>query len=237
MILLSCKREKKPELKLLPAEWKDGETGAYAVIVKGDTIGKTVYKINYVKEGYKIDVLSEAESEGKKTSDHSVVTVEKNTLRPLKEEREIKTSGGAYSVDADYTRKSVKIKLKTPMGEKSTEIPLSGNFFDNEMVTMLLRNIPFEKGFSAKINSVVPLSATSVPIEITVMEKEKINVPAGEFEARKVNLKFAGSEVNIWYNENPPREMVKYEDKQSGLLMVLLSKKQFQVSGEKAEES
>lgn len=225
MFFLSCKREKKTEFKILPPEWKDGETTTYAVIVKGDTIGKSIYEINHVKEGYKIDVFTEVESGGKRTSDHSVVAVEKNTLKPLKEEREIKTSGGVYSVDADYTRKSVKIKLKTPMGEKSTEIPLSGNFFDNEVITMLLRNIPFEEGFTAKITSVVPLSATSVPIEINVLGKQKINVPAGKFASRKINLKFAGREVNIWYNEKSPREMLKYEDKQGSILMVLLSKK------------
>ncbi len=125
-------------------------------------------------------------------------------------------------MDADYTLKSVSIKLKAPMGEKSTEIPLSENSFDNEIITMLLRNIPFEQGYTAEITSVVPLSAVSVPINISVMEKEKVNVLAGEFETRRINLKFAGREINIWYDEKSPRKMVKYEDTQTGLLMVLL---------------
>ncbi len=87
---------------------------------------------------------------------------------------------------------------------------------------MLLRNIPFEQGYTAEITSVVPLSAVSVPINISVMEKEKVNVLAGEFETRRINLKFAGREINIWYDEKSPRKMVKYEDTQTGLLMVLL---------------
>lgn len=220
IIFLSCKREK-PGIKLLPCEWKDGEIRTYSVIVKGDTIGKTTYKIKYVKEGYEIDVLTEIESKGQKTSDHSIVTVEKNTLRPLKEERKISVGDLVYEVKAIYTQKNSKIKIKTPMGEKETQIELSENSFDNETITMVLRNIPFKTGYKAKIYSIVPLSATSVPIEINVMENEIIKVPAGEFESRKINLKFAGREINIWYNEKSPREMIKYEDTQQGITMVL----------------
>ncbi len=80
IVFLSCKREKKPELKLIAPEWEDGETATYALIVKGDTIGKSIYKINYVEEGYKINVLTEVESKDQKTSDHSIITVKKKTL-------------------------------------------------------------------------------------------------------------------------------------------------------------
>ena len=218
---VACAKKEEGKLSLRKPQWADGEVTNYDLSVAGESVGSLIYTIRETEtngeKSYEVDILTTMEG----TTDHSVVTIRRDGLKPLREARTLETQGGKYIIFANYTHDKVSIEANTPQGKKSTDLPIPENAFDNEVITLVLRTIPFKEGFKASLTSVAPISAVTVPIDVEVLGSEKITVSAGDFDCQKVKMKLAGRGIFIWYERNVPQRMIKYEDAQTGVTMSL----------------
>ncbi|MDX1951910.1 MAG: tetratricopeptide repeat protein [Verrucomicrobiota bacterium] len=85
---------------------------------------------------------------------------------------------------------------------------LDKQVWDNEQVVHLIRRLPLAPGYKATLSVISSLSrGANVPIELEVTRKEKISVPAGEFECFKVELNV---NQTFWYSTAPQRHLVRF---------------------------
>ena len=205
--------------------WADGEKGTYIIIQGKDTVGTSVYQIrqkDYDKtKAYQIEVKLSSEYQGRKNADNVILMVNQNDLKPLKLERTISAETDTYSFSALYGKEKIKIKAKTPQGEKQTDIDNPQDGYDNEEVIMLLRALPFKVGYKTTFTDVSVSGLISIPIDVEVVSLDTVIVPAGKFISYKVKMKFAGREVFAWYQKDKPNWMVQYGEPQMGTQLIL----------------
>ncbi|MEO0076373.1 MAG: DUF3108 domain-containing protein, partial [candidate division WOR-3 bacterium] len=127
-----------------------------------------------------------------------------------------------YSSTINYTKSNASIKMSTPMGEKSLDLPITANHYDNDEVTTLLRAVDLKQNEEQEINVVSGLAGSVIPIKIKALGTEKLTVPAGEFECNKYQLNLVGRQLNLWYEKTDARRMIKYLDVASNMAMELL---------------
>jgi len=220
---LACTKKEGGELSLRKPQWTDGEVTTYDVSVSGDSVGTLTYTIRETEtdgeKSYEIDIVTITEG----TTDHSVVTIKGDGLKPIRQARTLEMQGERSIVFANYSSDKVSIEAETPQGRRNIDLPIPKNVFDNEVIAVVLRTIPFEKGYRASLTSVAPISAVTAPMDVEVLGSEKITVPAGDFDCQKIKMKLAGREISLWYEKNAPQRMIKYEDAQTGITMSLTS--------------
>jgi hypothetical protein len=205
--------------------WADGEKSTYLVVQGKDTVGISVYQIrkkDYDKtKAYQIEVKLSSEYQGRKNTDNVILLVNQKDLKPLKLERTISVETDTYSFSALYGKEKVKIKAKTPQGEKQTDIDNPQDGYDNEEVIMLLRTLPFKVGYKTTFTDVAVAGLISIPLDVEVVSLDTVTVPAGKFSCYKVKMKFTGREFFAWYQKDKPNLMLQYGEPQMGTQLIL----------------
>jgi len=217
--------------------WADGEKSTYFVVQGKDTVGLSVYQIrqkDYNKtKAYQVEVKLTSEYQGRKNVDNVVLLVNQKDLKPLKLDRTISAETDTYSFSALYGKEKIKIKAKTPQGEKQTDIDNPQDGYDNEEVIMLLRTLPFKVGYKTTFTDVAVAGLISIPLDVEVVSLDTVTVPAGTFSCYKVKMKLAGREIFAWYQKDKPNLMIQYGEPQMGTQLIL---KEFTYPKKKTEK-
>ena len=101
-------------------------------------------------------------------------------------------------------------------------IDVPANAIENDQLLMTLRALPFADGYQTRFVTVVGQSVAKIDTSIRVTGREKIDVPAGSFDAWKVELDFGQAKQQVWYQVETPNNMVQYDN--GTTKMVLRSK-------------
>lgn len=224
LVVVSCPKKELPALKLSPQAWN--ETNSYRILT--DTMVNGKYQLIYnpiaAQGESKIELYSLTEiMQGNaisRDSTHLVVRVD--NLRPLASDKTIFTGGAKVSSLTIYEKTKARIKAILPQGEKTADIPINANTYDNDQVTTILRAIELNPGEEKEISVVIGFSGTSVPLKIKLLGEEKATVPAGEFDCLKYTLTVVGRMIDVWYEKAGTRRMIKYFDSQASMTMELM---------------
>jgi hypothetical protein len=95
------------------------------------------------------------------------------------------------------------------------------NAVDNDQLLMTLRALPFSEGYITNYVIVNTINATKVNGTFTVQPQETVTVPAGSFNAWKVEMSFGQTTQYAWYQVDSPFKLVKYDN---GTTQMVLSK-------------
>lgn len=203
-LVASAKKHLPGELALGPVPWVDGEIlHATIKIASGLDIGVMAY---HARSG---------QAAGRKTWEiggrmyakvHSAsrVIVDAETFRPISSTWK---HGMLGEVAADYGAETVKIQRAD--GSKPVDVPVTYPAYDNEQVVHVLRRLPLEVGYKATIPIISTLGGgTGIPISIEVKAREKISVPAGEFESFEVELMPVAQ--TFWIADDANRYITKF---------------------------
>lgn len=163
----------------------------------------------------------------KGNSDTSVLRADARTLEPDR--------GARVIVDADDDRRSelqteyttlddgsygVRIKQLTftPRGEKEpgntrcNPLTVAESSYDNDSSLFLWRTIVFEEGREITYNAVIANRRDTRPITLRVRRQERIEVPAGEFDAWLVGIEGEGETQNAWFATTPDHKLLAYDN-------------------------
>ncbi|MEX0785460.1 MAG: DUF3108 domain-containing protein [Dehalococcoidia bacterium] len=208
----ACAQEAQDVVHSIP--WGDEDRAEY-VLLDGETMeecGTGLLEIE--RQGDQYELTLEFEGEG--DSDQSVVVVDAETLRPnsIRRQRtiddEIEIVEGEYDPDEEVVR-----IVEITDGEERT-IPRrldEETYYDNESSLFLWRTIDFEIGYEASYRAVlVNQGGTQQVITLEVVEREQITVPAGTFDAWRVEIRFADVDQVAWYADTPERPLVQYDN-------------------------
>ena len=153
-------------------------------------------------------------------SDESEVVVDAESLKPLSVRRVIVGDDSQDVVEATYVVEgSVLIDARSDGDETKTSLRVPEHPYDSESSLFVWRTLPFQEGFEATYNTIdVNLRERSL-VTVTVVGRETVEVPAGTFEAWRVEIRSGDIRQVAWYGADRRRHLLKYDN--SWLLFLL----------------
>jgi hypothetical protein len=133
--------------------------------------------------------------------------------------REIISPDETSVVDGQYQGDVVQITAKTDGRQRSSPLRLKEHYYENESSLFLWRTLSFREGYTASYRTVLVNQRAQQVVEVRVTGRESVTVPAGTFEAWRLEVRSGGVEQVAWYADSERRPLVKYDN--SDLLFLL----------------
>lgn len=214
------------------APWGGDERATYDLLDEGDRIdGTCILETSAGDDVLTLRRLCE-DATGEGHRDDGSVEVEPESLIPLHSERVLVNSEsgkrttftGAYAdgvATLGYER--VDIASERVEEERSTDrdlpVPDEGSpdpgYYDDESLFWLLRGVPLEEGWEGAYHNVNLGVGRIFVAEVRVDRRERVVVPAGEFDAWRIRVRTASVSQLVWIEAEAPHRMLKAQIERS----------------------
>jgi hypothetical protein len=148
------------------------------------------------------------------SSDESSVFVDAKTLKPVSFHRKLALKNQTQEVKGDYDATKAIANITEVTGGKDRPVPLrlGSNYYDNDTSLFLWRTIPFAQGYTAAYRTVLTGNRSQAIVQIEVTGKEEVTVPAGTFQAWKLEIRSSGVKQFAWFADTPQHPLVQYDN-------------------------
>ncbi|MCB9139368.1 MAG: DUF3108 domain-containing protein [Caldilineaceae bacterium] len=215
----ACSRPEVQPLVMGAAPWSNTETSRYAITnLNGDFAGTLQYQIQQADDGW----IFRREISSSETQEVISVETDDGVFLPRSALLVRVYATGEERVNTTYAGGQVDMELTTVQNVTTNErnhIPSDAR--DQRTVLMLLRTLPLEKGYSARMNSFLPVANLLDRVTVNVLRREEITVPAGTFDTWLVELDTGDSETRAWIGVDAPYPLVKFTESRNGGLFEL----------------
>jgi hypothetical protein len=140
--------------------------------------------------------------------DDVTVQVDSATLKPIGSNRRIVSGDQSSTLEVTYTEQGALIKA----GDRQTGLSVPEHSYDNDTSLFVWRTIPFAEGYRAAYTTIITNHRTRQQVTLHVTGKEMVSVPAGEFNAWRLEVEAGGVRQIAWYADTPARPLVKYDN-------------------------
>jgi hypothetical protein len=202
--------------------WPDEERAEYVIVDSDDGEEFLRGVLSVSRQQDRFELRLHFEDEGQDQTDESVVLVDAATLKPISVRREVRTDE-VEIVQGDYDPAEGIIEITEIGGEgeeRSVPLRLKEHYYDNESSLFLWRTIPFEQGYEASYHTVLASRNAQHVITIQVVGKEEVAVPAGTFQAWRVEVRAQGRRQVAWYADTLERVLVQYDNSRGQLFQL-----------------
>ncbi len=149
-------------------------------------------------------------------SDVSTIVVDAQTLQPESVRRERLIDGESEIVEAEYDDAEKVIRVVEIINDKRREVPRRLDddvYFDNEMSLFLWRTLRFEAGYETEYNTVLAnQGGAQREVRLRVDSIETITVPAGTFDAWRVEIVAGDVNQLAWFTDTPEHYLLQYHN-------------------------
>jgi hypothetical protein len=147
-------------------------------------------------------------------TDISTVDVDAETLKPISFHRKQDLPNQTQEVKGDYDYIKGIANITEVTGGKDRPVPLRlpNNYYDNDTAVFLWRTIPFVEGYTTAYRTVLTGSASQAVVQLKVLGKEEVTVPAGTYQAWKLEIRSSGVKQFAWFADTPQRPLVQYNN-------------------------
>ncbi len=205
-------------LQLTPP-WTGTEHAEYNIIKDSDNsaLGTSTFDVQPAGDATTIEQRLQIGA----VTQHFVVKVDPQTLKPLASTEEVAGSPNDFSLSGTYADNKLTVTAKTSQGEKSATIDVPPDAYDNNSLLAILRGLPFSAGNAASFTNIIPANAAQVKATATVAGQESVAVPAGTFDTYKVMMDFGGlQKQTAWYEVASPHRLIKYDNGTTQFVLV-----------------
>jgi hypothetical protein len=206
----------KPELKLDPAPWVDGEMMRLKLSTPvGMEVGTMIYAPRAVrigdKDAWRIETFLYITVQD--MEQYTRVDAERDSFAPIFG-RTWNSNMGDFR--AEYGEGTVKHTSGARGQQKTREIGLKETSYDNEQALYLIRRMPLAEGYRGSFPIFPVMGGEVVECRIAVVGKEKLTAPAGAYECYKVDLQvysggIRGLQHDLWFSADEHKYLVKYD--------------------------
>lgn len=223
LLLAACSRTAEPQpLRLGAAPWQAGESATYAVAGnESETTGAALFGVSGGGESW--ELRSEISAAGDR--EVSVVETGVTGFRPRNSSlvRQL-AEGGLEQVRATYDAGVATLELTTRDNVTTFEqFNLPTDSRDQRSLPFLVRALPLADGYAARINTFLPITGILDRYTVTVVEREEVTVPAGTFDAWRVQLDTGEIVSQIWIGVDAPHPIVQFDDGRANATYALQS--------------
>lgn len=201
----------------LTVPWGNQEEAVYSIRdQQGNEVGTGIWMIRRTEAVYELHatfVLGEVK-------DEIFLSMRASDLKPLRGKRALSGTANDFTLDTTYTDGRLHISAQTKDGEKSANLRVSADAYDNDQLLVILRALPYRDNYVARFTTVVPANGSQITTKLKVLGREMVETPAGTFEAYQVELNFVSTKQWVWYAVEAPHYMVKYDNGTTVFLLV-----------------
>ena len=212
---VACAQEEGDIVSNIP--WSDDERAEYVLLDHSsqEECGTGTLTVERQGDTYQLTLSFVDEESG--NSDVSTVIVDDETLQPFTVRRERNINGETEAVEGEYDREENVIRVVEFTGDDDPrEVPRrldEESYYDNESSIFIWRTIIFEEGYEATYNTVLVNQGGALrEIRLRVREKEEITVPAGTFDAWRVDINADDVEQVAFFADTPEHQLLFYDN-------------------------
>jgi len=200
--------------------WQAPEEARYRLLDGEELRGSGVLRIESDDE----ETTFTQEFKSEEFRDEVVAVADAQTLRARSVQRVIEGPEGPRRWQVEYRDSTALVIQRSEEDERRDEVTAPSNSYDSWTDIFLWRTIDFHEGYQATYADV--LSATlaepqviSQTLEVT--GKETVEVPAGSFDAWRLEIRSSGGTQKAWFADDEARTLVRYDN--GDLVFELLS--------------
>jgi hypothetical protein len=144
------------------------------------------------------------------TADSIDVVVDSRTLKPRSSTRSIENENPDDEdlIEVEYTQEGATVKV----GGRQTGLAVPEHSYDNDSSLFLWRTLPFADGYEASYITIITNRRSRQEVYLRVRGKETVTVPAGTFEAWRLEIATENARQVAWYADTPSRPLVRYDN-------------------------
>ncbi len=148
-------------------------------------------------------------------TDDVEVGANSETLAPSKVRRVVNSPDGERTWDAVYAGGTVSVVQRDEDDERTDTIDTPPTVYDTWTDLFLWRTLDFREGYEVKYDAVVTaefVKPNVITIALKVTGLESVTVPAGTFEAWRLEIRSGGRTQKAWIADDGERTLVRYDN-------------------------
>lgn len=193
--------------------WSAPETAHYRLLHDDDQKGTGELRIES-REG--AVVLSQNfDIPDQKIKDTVQVEADPQSLRPTIVQRTIDGPEGKRDCTATYVATNVTVEQQAKDENRRDDLTVPAQHYDSWSDLFLWRTLKFFDDEELKYVDVLTCSLTKpdlLPVVLEVKSKEEVTVPAGKFQAWRLEIRSGGRTQKAWYADDAKRTLVRYDN-------------------------
>lgn len=193
--------------------WTGPETFKYRLLQGDDVKGSGALTLSVTSSTFVMEQAFEIPEE--EVTDSISAEVEADTLKPRKVERVIDGPEGERRCEATYAENTVTVEQRAGEDERTDTLSVPTPHYDSWSDLFLWRTIEFFEGQELEYVDVLSCSLAKpdvLSIVLKVKEKEEVEVPAGTFQAWRLEIRSGGRTQKAWYADDERRTLVRYDN-------------------------
>lgn len=197
--------------------WTAAESAQYQLLQGDDVKGSGA--ISLTINGTTVKFTQAFEIPDENITDTVTVDARGETLRPQVVERTIDGPEGKRECAASYPIapgiNSVKVDQQAGEDARTDELDIPPQHYDSWTDLFLWRTIEFFEGNEVQYVDVLSCSLAKpdlLSVVLKVKEIEQVTVPAGTFQAWRLEIRSGGRTQKAWYADDDRRTLVRYDN-------------------------
>jgi len=195
--------------------WDVTETARYRLLQGDDVKGSGEFELFQDADGTRMTQSFTIPDE--EIMDVVDAEVNLETLRPRLIARVIDGPEGKRECKAEYSSagNAVTVEQKAGEDERTDELGVPPEHYDSWSDLFLWRTIEFFEGQELKYVDVLSCSLAKpdlLSVVLKVKEIEEVTVPAGTFQAWRLEIRSGGRTQKAWYADDERRTLVRYDN-------------------------
>lgn len=195
--------------------WTAPESATYRLLDGKDVVGTGVLTIE--ERGQQFVLGQSFQIPKEKIIDTVNVVVDSATLAPSSVQRRITGPEGERQCQASYAQGTVTVDQSSQEGQRTDRLNVPIKAYDTWGDLFLWRTLDFAAGFEVRYSDILTCSLAKpgvLSVAIKVTGRESVEVPAGKFEAWRLDIRSGGGTQKAWYSVEPPYILLRYDNGQ-----------------------
>jgi hypothetical protein len=195
--------------------WAVPERATYRLMDGKHEIGSGVLSIE--QQGQDTVFSQKFDIPKEKITDEVAVVAGAETLTPLSVSRRISGPEGDRTCQATYEGRTVTVEQKSKEGQRTDRLDVPVRSYDTWTDLFLWRTLAFAPGLEVRYTDALTCSLAKpdvLSVALKVKGRDTVEVPAGKFDAWKLEIRSGGSTQKAWYEVAPPHRLVRYDNGQ-----------------------
>lgn len=205
----------KPSAVVASVPFRDGEQLTYVIREDwGSTTGRGVLTVRRDGDRVRLEQRYEGAAQqagAKPNTDASSVLVGAADLRPVEMQRTVDGQDASHAYRAVYATDGKSVEVAAD-GGKPKSLPLGEVFYDNESALWLWRTLPLAEGYRERYISIDAVARTRQTVDLQVTGTQTVEVPAGTFQAWRLQVRSGRATRVAWVNVQAPHEIVQWDN-------------------------
>jgi len=138
------------------------------------------------------------------------VYVDAKTLKPISSTRMIENDNPDDEdlIEVSYAEDGATVRV----GGRQSGLSVPEHSYDNDSSLFLWRTLPFAQGYESSYTTIITNRRSRQQVVLRVTGKESVTVPAGTFDAWRLEITTSNARQLAWFSADAARVLLRYDN-------------------------